>query len=264
MRKAHKLFIFIVPFIFAFSKAIANNNDSSFIGLNAFEPQYNFKSIYSEPPVSYGHLHINPWIFLGTYFLVIVLYLVLKNKYNFSIKSLFTLAISPKFLKVPYDELNNQLRFPINLLFILAVVINSAFIYASSKILNFPASTVTLTFTSISVAILILGYLYNVIISLIFENNSLGLKLLLVYKIFFIVVAYTMFFLLFVVNYVPKPLLISTIYLGVAVFIFFYIVKIISQLYAFKFENFSIFHFILYICTVEIIPVLIALSILKQ
>ncbi len=264
MRRAYKSIVVSALFISIITKLFANNRDTTFIGLNPSEPQYNFSASHSIPAVFSGNLEISPWIFLSIYLLTIGLYLVFKSKYKFSIGYLFKLAISPKFLKVPYDELSNQLRFPLNLLFFAALFINSAFIYASTKIFNLPALDLTLSFFAISLIIWALGYLYSLGIFLIYGNKDLGMKLLLMFKIYFVLVAFILFFLLFLINYVAKPLLHPVLFLGFLIFIIFYISKIISQLYVFKFENFSLLHFILYICSVEIIPVLIALSVLKQ
>ncbi len=262
MKKIFLLIISLLPSV------IYAQGDTTHLGIEITKPR--LSSLTATHQVV--NLIQSDWsyIFLFVFVFISIILIIVDFKYPNSISNIFSMftntIINPN---IGTNDISGIQKFITSVIFWMSIVLIPSYLIISlDKILKtwpfaYLVSSVALGF--LIVFLLLLNYAHFLITKVIYNAADFGKSLIIEFKSFISAVGLLSLLGSFLVYFSENLFFIrSIIYLSIAIFIFFYISKIILQIRTFKLYKFSILHFILYLCSVEILPVLLVLSIFKH
>ncbi len=237
--------------------------DTTFLGLDVPPPELEFKTF----SVTGHHNLLNVsdnWLIIGfVLFSLLLIFLDISTKNSFT--EIIRLNFSRVRLKNFFEETQKLVNRALNALTVLSLLINPFFITLSLKVLfGFTFAKGFIIGFALSFLLLFTYRLSQLILGYIFKIKDLITKQIAILKIFYATNAIILFILSFFTVFAVEKLRIIITSAGILFFIVTYILKTYRELQTFNESNVSVLYFILYFCSVEILPVLITLTLIKH
>lgn len=204
------------------------------------------------------------WVLLGVLLVFTSLFGAAKGKLNQISSSFF----NENFLRQTYRSNQGNFSFLYILLYILALINGAIFVYLLSDYFNWerPTSILFLVKTVCVVCVVFIGkHLLLSIVGFIFPiQKELGLYNFTI-MVFGIILGLFLFPINIVIAYAPIPVGKVVVYLALGAIIAIYLFRMIRGLsIGSKYLVLHKFHFFIYLCTVEILPIIILIKILDN
>lgn len=228
-------------------------------------------STYTEEPIQRPQKeeYPNDWI-LGILLLSFIIFLITRFFYHKHLnnirKAAFTRTISQRIFQ-DQNLISRRTWFFLNVIF---VINSSLFIYEVLSFYNVPMGTNwhpavwILLFSSGITIVYFSKYLACHITGILFDRHSLFAEYIHIVLLYNKNIGIYLFPVIIALPYIPGHLKSPVILLGMGIWAWFFLWRIIQSLQLVFQKNVSVFYLILYLCTLEILPILIIYRLLSS